>query len=111
MCYKVLYGLVDLESSCFLGVHCIHQLQKKCVVISSRHASCIDFRLNAIAKSDTSFIQATLFVNNFVMKCIENIFYLLFSAESVKKYVCICSCECPFNIYRHSKHLHRKLNS
>ena len=32
------------------------------------------------------------------MKCIEDIFYLLFSAESdQKKSVCIFSCECPFN--------------
>ena len=31
------------------------------------------------------------------MKCIENIFYLLFSAESDQKNICIFSCECPFN--------------
>ena len=35
-------------------------------------------------------------INNFVMKCIENIFYLLFYAESDQKNMCIFSCECPF---------------
>ena len=34
----------------------------------------------------------------FVMKCIENIFYLLFSAESDQKNMCIFSCECTFNL-------------
>jgi len=37
-------------------------------------------------------------MNKFVMKCIEYIFYLIFSTESnQKKNVCIFSCECPLN--------------
>jgi len=33
------------------------------------------------------------------MKCIENIFYLIFSTESNQKNMCIFSGECPFNVY------------
>jgi len=31
------------------------------------------------------------------MKCIDNIFYLIFSTESNEKNMCILSYECPFN--------------
>jgi len=32
------------------------------------------------------------------MKCIENIFYLIFSTESNLNNMCIVSCECPFKL-------------
>ena len=32
------------------------------------------------------------------MKCIENIFYLLFTADSDQKDMYSFSCECPFNV-------------
>jgi len=36
-------------------------------------------------------------MNNFVIMCIENIFYLIFSTESKsKKNMCIFSCKRPF---------------
>ena len=52
--------------------------------------------MNAIAKAtNNSFI-----INNFVMKCTKNIFYLLFSVDSDQKNMYIFSCECPFNLWK-----------
>ena len=51
--------------------------------------------MRQIIHSNNSFV-----INNFVMKCFENTFYLLFSADSDQTKACaFFSCECPFNTY------------
>jgi len=55
--------------------------------------------INAIAKINI-FIHPhiSFIINNIVTKCIENIFYLIFSTDSNQQSMCIFSCGYPFNV-------------
>ena len=59
--------------------------------ISTRGMHKLQMRL---LKATNIHSKNSFIINNFVMKCIKNIFYFL--RNRTKKSMCICSCACPF---------------